>query len=34
MKNIRILDLSNKNLNDENIKEIIPFIKELKYLNY
>ena len=34
MKNIRILDLSNQNLTDKNIKELIPFIKELKFLNY
>ena len=34
MKNIRILDLSNISLTDNNIKELIPFIKELKYLNY
>ena len=34
MKNLRILDMSNLELVDKNIKDIIPFLKHLKYLNY
>ena len=34
MKNLRILDMSNLELVDKNIKDIIPFLRHLKYLNY
>lgn len=34
MKNLRILDISNINLTDKNIKELIPFLKKLNFLNY
>ena len=34
MKNLRILDMSNLELVDKNIKEIIPFLKQLNFLNY
>ena len=34
MKNLRILDMSNLELVDKNIKDIIPFLKHLKYINY
>lgn len=34
MKNLRILDMSNLELIDDNIKEIIPYLKHLNFLNY
>ena len=34
MKNLRILDMSNLELFDINIKEIIPYLKHLNFLNY
>ena len=34
MKNLRILDISNINLTDKNINELIPSLKDLHFLNY
>ena len=34
MKNIRILDMSNINLSDKNIKDLLPFFQNLNFLNY
>ena len=34
MKNLRFLDMSNLELVDINIKEIIPYLKHLNFLNY
>ena len=34
MKNLRILDISNISLTDRNINELIPFLKDLNFLNY
>lgn len=34
MKNIRILDISNLNLSDKNIKDLLPFFQNLHFLNY
>ena len=34
MKNLRFLDMSNMELVDINIKEIIPYLKHLNFLNY
>ena len=34
MKNLRILDMTNINLIDNNIKDLIPFLQNLHFLNY
>ena len=34
MKNLKYLDINNLNLVDKNIKDLIPFIKDLNFLNY
>ena len=34
MKNIRVLDMTNLNLLDNNIKDLIPYLKNLYFLNY
>ena len=34
MKNLRILDMSNIELIDKHIKELIPYLKSLNFLNY
>ena len=34
MKNLRILDISNISLTDRNINQLIPFLKNLNFLNY
>jgi Ran GTPase-activating protein (RanGAP) involved in mRNA processing and transport len=34
MKNLRLLDFSNISLTDKNINELIPFLKDLNFLNY
>jgi Ran GTPase-activating protein (RanGAP) involved in mRNA processing and transport len=34
MKNIRVLDMTNINLVDNNIKDLIPYLKNLYFLNY
>ena len=34
MKNLKYLDINNLNLIDKNIKDLIPFIKDLNFLNY
>ena len=34
MKNIRILDMTNINLSDQNIKDLLPFFQNLIFLNY
>ena len=34
MKNIRILDLADINLTDQNIKDLLPFFQNLNFVNY
>ena len=34
MKNVRVLDISNLSLVDQNIQDLIPFLQNLNFLNY